>query len=122
MDEQPPKRRGRPRKVVPDALSSQEVSQLPEHDDPNGPDGSEPDQGSDSQTRPAFEFVPARRLTFDELAVLAHTLSLQGHLVTQIHHREQAPEIWRFGDIGAATHSGADADYVVTSDGVRHTP
>lgn len=61
-------------------------------------------------------------MTWEDLDLKAHQLSLAGHMVTQIHHRDMAPEVWRFGDFGAATFSGADCDFVVTSDGVRHTP
>lgn len=121
MDEQPAKRRGRPRKIVLDAVGSKEVSQLPEHDDSNRPDGAEPDQGSDSQAGAFVPNVPPRGVTWEDMALKAHQLSLSGHTVTQIFFEGLAPPAWFFGDFGALTHSGSSDNLVVTSEGFIHT-
>lgn len=61
-------------------------------------------------------------MTWEALDALAGALSEAGHLVTQIHHTGQAPGEWCWRDFTAAVHSGAESDFVVTSDGSKHTP
>jgi len=48
---------------------------------------------------------------------LATVLSQQGKLVTQIHFSGETPATWQHGDAGAALHSGAAVDMVVSTDG-----
>lgn len=54
------------------------------------------------------------------LTKIAENLSEAGRIVTQIHTKGQAKP-WQWWDVGCATFSNSDGDYVVTTDGRRHT-
>ena len=107
MADQPVKRLGRPRKSLPDAGSVEAISDLPTECSGHG----ETVDGIESGA--IFDPWPA-------VSALALKVSESGLMVTQLHTTGQGQR-WQFWDIGAATHSHSDGNYVVTSDGVRHT-
>lgn len=75
------------------------------------------DQGV-SGSNDAVQLTP-----WDALSEFATRLADAGHLVAQILHCGHIPvSEWSHDSHTAALHSNHDADCVVTSDGVRHTP
>ena len=61
-------------------------------------------------------------MTWAALDALAHRLSDEGHLVTQIHFRGDAPAEWQHNDYGATVFGGADVEQIVTSEGRTFVP
>lgn len=107
LDDEPVKGRGRPRKIVSDVGSSETVSELPavSSGQREATDGIEPGPVLD---------------TWPNVAKLAIELSEKGRLVTQLHTTGQSVK-WAFWSVGAASHSNSDGNYVVTSDGEKHS-
>lgn len=106
MDDQPAKRRGRPRATIPDALGAQGIPGV------SGEHLGEREAGADHAPEQADSWLM--------LTKIAENLSEAGRIVTQIHTKGQAKP-WQWWDVGCATFSNSDGDYVVTTDGRRHT-
>ena len=111
MEEIPRKGPGRPRKVVPDAASAGEIQGAPSDD---GQHGEIAFHAADPSRTPA----PSR---WAELIAEINRLSELGLLVTQVHTRDNRSGFYETDYGNAIMHGNAEDDYLVTSDGLRHS-
>lgn len=109
MDEHTPRRRGRPRKAVPDDAG-----------EPSIPDGAEAACGDGEVSFVASEQAAPAPSRWRDLTQRALDLELAGHLVTQVHTRDNMSGIHPMDNCGAVIYGNESEDYLVTSDGKKH--
>lgn len=111
MEEVARKRRGWARKVVPDAQGAGKIQGVPGLD---GDDREADFVAADPDRTPA----PSR---WAELIQKIGQLADSGHYVTQVHTRDNRSGTYETANGDAAMHGNAESDFVVTSDGMKHT-
>jgi hypothetical protein len=110
MDKHDTPRRGRPRKVLPDASGEPSI--------PTAPDDAHRD-GEIGFREPETDRSPAPSRWADVIAKI-NALSGSGMYVTQLHTRDNRTGQYELENGHAVINGNQEEDFLVTSDGVKH--